>query len=78
MRQGSLILAAGRVCSNKKRKQNTKSRRTQNTPRNPQQPGDHDHFETTCDETLPRISPYSPASIDPGFVEIGIVQLRNQ
>ena len=24
---------------------------------------------------LPRVSPYSPASIDPGFVEIGLVQL---
>ena len=25
--------------------------------------------------TIQRISPYSPASIDPGFVEIGLVQL---
>ena len=24
---------------------------------------------------LPRVSPYSPASIDPGLVEIGLVQL---
>ena len=24
---------------------------------------------------VPRVSPYSPASIDPGFVEIGLVQL---
>ena len=29
------------------------SRRTQNTPRNPQQPGDRDHLETVCDETRP-------------------------
>ena len=28
-----------------------KSRRTQNTPRNPQQPGDRDHFETARNET---------------------------
>ena len=24
---------------------------------------------------VPRVSPYSPASIDPGFVEVGLVQL---
>ena len=24
---------------------------------------------------VPRVGPYSPASIDPGFVEIGLVQL---
>ena len=24
---------------------------------------------------VPRVSPYSPASVDPGFVEIGLVQL---
>ena len=28
-------------------------RRTQNTPRNPQQAGDRDHLETACDETRP-------------------------
>ena len=38
-------------------KQNTKSRRTQNTPRNPQQPGDRDHLKTACDETRPTRSP---------------------
>ena len=26
---------------------------------------------------VPRVSPYSPASIDPGFVKIGLVQLSN-
>ena len=35
----------------------TKSRCTQNTSRNPQQPGDGDHLETTCDETRPTRSP---------------------
>ena len=30
-----------------------KSRRTQTTPRNPQQPGDRDHLEAACDETRP-------------------------
>ena len=38
----------------KKTKKNMKSRRTQNTPRNLQKPGDRDHFETACDETGPR------------------------
>ena len=43
------------------------------TPRNPQQPGDRDHLETACDETRPRVSPYSHASsIDPGFVEVDL------
>ena len=45
MSQGGLMLAAGRVRSNKKK--NEKIRRTQNTPRNPQDPGDRDQLETT-------------------------------
>ena len=32
---------------------NTKFRRTRNTARNPQQPGDRDHLETVRDETRP-------------------------
>ena len=55
--------------------ENAKSRRTQNTPRNLQQPGDRDHLETACDEHVPRVSPCSPASRDLGFVEIGLAQL---
>ena len=35
------------------KKERNKSRRTQNTPRSPQQPGDRDHVETACDETRP-------------------------
>ena len=78
MRQCGLILAAGRVRSKKtKRKINTKSRRTQSTPRNPQQPGDRDHLETACDVTRLMLSPYSPTYIDPGFVQIGLVQLSH-
>ena len=34
-------------------KKKKKSRRTLNTPRNPQQPGDQDHLETTRDKTRP-------------------------
>ena len=29
-------------------------------------------------EHVPRVSPYSPDSIDPGFVEIGLYSSRNQ
>ena len=54
MRQGGLILAAGRVRSKKKR---DKIRPTQNTPRNPQQPGDRDYLETARDETRATRSP---------------------
>ena len=38
-------------------KKNMIFRRTQNTPRNPQQPGDRDQLETACDETRPTRSP---------------------
>ena len=60
MRQGRLILIAGRVRSEKKKNEknnHSKNRRTQNTPRNSQQPGDRDHLETACDETRPTRSP---------------------
>ena len=60
MRQGGLILAAGRVRSKKKKigkKKHGKIRPTQNTPRNPQQPGDRDYLETAREETRPTRSP---------------------
>ena len=58
MRHSGLILAAGRVRPKKKKTgKKTKPRRTQNTPRNPLQPGQRDHLETTCDETRPTRSP---------------------
>ena len=79
MRQGGLILAAGRVRSKKNKiykKAIEKKRPTENTQRNPQPSGDRDQLETARGETSPtRYSPYLPASIDPGFVEIGLVQL---
>ena len=57
MKQGDLILAARRVRSKKNKngaKKNTKkSRRTQNTPRNPLQRGDRDYLETPRDKTHP-------------------------
>ena len=60
MRQGGLTLAAGRVRSNKKKsrkKKHEKIRPAENTPRKPQQPGDHNRLETACDETRPTRSP---------------------
>ena len=58
MKQGGFMLAAGRLRSKKKKKKSKKKdgkkiRPTQNTPRNPQQPGNRDHFETACDGTCP-------------------------
>ena len=57
MRQGGLILAAGRVRSEKEKigggRKTRKVRRTRNTPRNSQQHGDRDQLETTCNETRP-------------------------
>ena len=77
MREGGLTLAAGRVRSKKKKskKKHEKKRSTQNTPRTPQQQGDRDYLGTARDETRPTRWPISPASIDPGFVKIGLVQL---
>ena len=55
MRQGDLILAAGRVRSekkkNRKKKHGKKIRPTRNTPRNPQQAVDRVQLETACEET---------------------------
>ena len=74
MRQGGLILAAGRVRSKKNRKKekgpNPKHTTIYTAVRRPRPP--RDLFST---KHVPRVSPYSPASIDPGFVEIGFVQL---
>ena len=76
MRQSGLVLVADRVRSKAKNEQKNgkKSRPTQNTPQNPHQPSDRDHLETAKTH-VPRVSPYSPASIDTGFMEIGFVQL---
>ena len=60
----------------KSRKKNTKkSRPTENTPRNPHQAATATISRQRATKRVPRVSPYSPASIDPEFVEIGLVQL---
>ena len=56
-------------------KNKKKSRPTERTPRNPHQRSNRDHLETARENHVPCLSPYSPASIDTGFVEIGILQL---
>ena len=76
MRQGGLVLAAGRVRSKKKKRKKK---------RNPAAPKTHHEIHSSpatattsrrrATKHVPRVSPYSPASIDPGFVEIGLVQL---
>ena len=56
MGKSGLILEAGRVRSKEKKiekKNHGKIRPTQNTPRNPQQPGHRVKLETACDETRP-------------------------
>ena len=74
MRQGGLILAAGRVSSNKKNEKK----------RNPAAPKTHHEIHSSPatattsrrrdTKHVPRVSQYLPASIDPEFVEIGLVQ----
>ena len=76
MRQGGLILAADRVCSKKKKRKKT---------RNPAAPRTHHEIHSSpatattsrqrATKHVQRVSLCSPTSIDPGFVEIGLVQL---
>ena len=65
---------SSRPCAFEKKKsgKKTKKHRTQNTPRNPQQVTTS---RRRAKKHVPRVSPCSPASIDTGFVEIGLVQL---
>ena len=79
MRQGGLILAAGRVRSKKKK------RGKKNTEKKSAPPKTHHEIHSSpatapnsrphASKHVPGVSPYSLASIDPGFVEIGLVQL---
>ena len=79
MRQGSLILAAGRVRSKKKRKPNKKHTKKNAPPKTHHVIHSNPATATTSrrrtTKHVPRVSPYSPDSIDPGFVEIDLVQL---
>ena len=80
MRQGGLILAAGCVRSKKKKRQEKKNTEKKSAP-----PKTHHEIHSSpatasnsirhTTKHVPRVSPYSPAFIDPGFVQIGLVPL---
>ena len=77
MRQGGLILAAIRVRS--KKKKNEKKTEKSTPPKTHHEmhsrPATASNLRRHARKHVPRVSPYAPASIDPGFVEIGLVQL---
>ena len=79
MRQGGLILAAGRVRSKKKKKSKKKPPKKSAAPKTHHEiyssPATATNSRRRATKHVPRVSPYSPASTDPGFVEIGLVQL---
>ena len=77
MRQGGFTLAAGRVRSKKKivktpPKKSAAPKTNHETHISPATATTSRQRET---KRVPCVSPYPPASIDTGFVEIGLVQL---
>ena len=67
------------VCVRRKRIEKSKNKKTSTPPK-----AHHDIHSSQATATtsrrratrhIPRVSPYTPTSIDPGFVEIGLVQL---
>ena len=78
MRQGRLILIAGRVRSEKKKTRKITTQKTA-APKTHHEIHSSPATATTsrrhATKHVPRASPYSPASIDPGFVVFGLVQL---
>ena len=79
MRQGGLIPAAGRVRSKKKQKTKKNTEKKSAPPKT-----HHDIHSSPATATTSRrhvmkqvlrVRPHSPASIDPEFVEISLVQL---
>ena len=79
MRQGGLILAAGRVRSKKTKRKKTKKQKNPAPPRTQHETHISPATATTSRRHVmkpgPHVRPHSRASIDPEFVEIGIVQL---
>ena len=79
MRQGGLILAAGRVRSKKKEteRKNTEKKSAPHRTRHEihSSPATASNSRPQARKHVPRVSLYSPAYIDPGFTEIGLVQL---
>ena len=78
MRRGGLILAAGRVRSKKTNieEKNTKKSAPPETHHEiHSNPATATTSRRRATKHVPRVHPHSPASIDSGFVEIGLVQL---
>ena len=79
MRQGGLVLAAGRVSS--KKKNGGEKKHEKNLVALKTHHEIHSSLATTttsrrhATKHVPRVSPCLPAFTDPGFVEIGLVQL---
>ena len=71
----SYVRATGRVRSKKKKKMTEKSRPTQTHHEIHSSPATTTNSRRRATQHVPLVSPFSPASIDPGFVEIGLVQL---
>ena len=70
MRQGGLILAAGSV-----RSKNEVPPHPKHTTKIHSSPATATISRRRATKHVPRVSPYSHASIDPGFAEIGLVLL---
>ena len=77
MRQGGLILAAGRVRSKKKKRKNETRNPAALKTRHEihSSPVTATTSRRRATKHVPRVSPYLPASIDLKFVEISLVQL---
>ena len=79
MRQGGLILAAGRVRSKKKENRKKKKHEKSAAPKTHHEihssPATANSSRRCALKNVLRVSPYSPASIDARLVEIGLVQL---
>ena len=76
MKQGGLIRAAGQaVCDRRKKKKKKKSAPPKTHHKIHSSPATATTSRWRAMKHVPRVSPYSPASIDPGFVDIGLVQL---
>ena len=73
MRQGVLILAAGRVLSKKKKRKESAPPKTHHEIHS--SPATAITSRRHATEHVPRVRSHSPASIDPGRVEISLVQL---
>ena len=72
------MLAAGRLRSkkrNREKKHGKKSAPPETHYEIHSSPATATNSRWHAEKHVPRVRPYSPASIDPGFVKIGLVQL---